>query len=52
MKRWPVVRHIRYYYLNYQVRRAAYRWARVGIGLGFPNESDLKYLCKVWRGEI
>ena len=48
---WPIVRHIRWFVLSYRVHRWAQQWGRMGIGLGCPNESDLKYLDAVWRGD-
>ena len=35
----------------WRVQRHATRWARVGIGLGVPNQSDLDVLDAIWRGE-
>lgn len=51
MKHWPLIRHVRWWWLNIQVHRWARMWARHGIGLGFPHETDIAYLDKVWRGE-
>lgn len=51
MKRWYVIRHVRYYFLRRRVFMAAREWARVGVGLGNPNDSDILYLEAVWRGE-
>ena len=52
MKRWPIIRHVRYYWLSYKLHRWAYSWFSVGIGLGYPNPSDTDYLNRIWRGEI
>ena len=49
--RWPVIRHIRYFWGSYRVHRWAAAWYGAGIGLGYPNPSDLAYLEAVWRGE-
>jgi hypothetical protein len=51
MSRWPIIRHIRWLYLDWQVRRWARMWAQHGIGLGHVNPSDRAYLDAVWRGE-
>lgn len=51
MKRWPIIRHVRYWWL----RRRVYNWASFcasfGLGLGHPNEADLEHLERIWRGE-
>lgn len=51
VKRWPIIRHIRYYWLSYRVHLWAMNWGSVGIGLGWPNESDLRWLDDIWRGK-
>lgn len=49
MKRWPIIRHIRWFYLHAKFWTW---WERVGCYLGaVPNEADLDYLERVWRGE-
>ena len=50
MKRWPVIRHIRYYYLRYQVHKHYAMWMSLG---SLPVHADRDYaeLDKVWRGE-
>jgi len=50
-KRWPVVRHVRYYYLRYKVYEAARWWYMFGIGMGQPNPADLKHLEAIRKGE-
>jgi hypothetical protein len=52
MKRFPIIRHLRWFYLTRRVHLHARRWAQLGIGLGYPNESDLQYLDAIWRGDI
>ena len=48
MKRWPIIRHIRFFYLRW---RFNVWWAAYGQYLGAaPNESDLEHLQKVWEG--
>jgi hypothetical protein len=51
MKRWWGVRHIRYYWLSWRAYSWAQDWAQMGIGLGVPNESDMRTLDAIWRGE-
>jgi hypothetical protein len=51
MKRWPVIRHVRYWWLNYRVHMWAWNWGRMGIGLGWPNDYDLKVLRDIWDGK-
>lgn len=49
MKRWPVIRHIRYWVLSIKF---ALWWGRAGRHLGaFPNPNDIEYLNAVWRGK-
>ena len=49
MKRWPIIRHIRYFILQ---RRLARWWQRYGRHhFLLVNERDLLYLDRVWRGE-
>lgn len=48
MKRWPVIRHIRWLWLSYRFERW---WSEVGHLLGaVRNPSDLKFLDDVWSG--
>jgi len=51
MLRWPIVRHIRWFWGSWRVRWHAARWASVGIGLGVPNKSDLDVLDAIWKGD-
>ena len=51
MKRWPVIRHLRYFWLRRQVYAWARMWADMGIGLGGPNASDLAHLQDIWTGK-
>jgi hypothetical protein len=52
---WPFrqwgIRHFRYLYCRWRVRMWAAHWGGVGIGLGVPNDSDMKVLDAIWRGE-
>lgn len=51
MKRWPVIRHIRWLYLSWCVQRWTQRWAELVGCFPIPNENDLRYLDAVWKGE-
>lgn len=51
MTRWPVIRNIRAIWLLWRVHRWAAAWGRAGVGLGYPNESDMEHLRAIWRGE-
>lgn len=49
-KLWGI-RHIRYFYLKVRVFEAAEQWARMGIGIGHPNDYDIKILEEIWAGK-
>ena len=49
MKRWPIIRHIRYWYLSYKVQKKDY-CGRYGILV--PSKEDSDHLEKVWRGGV
>lgn len=51
MKRWPIIRHIRFFWFQYRVFRWARMWYEGGIGLGSPNPSDLYWLEEIWKGK-
>lgn len=51
MKRLWGIRHVRYLWYCYQVHRWAQLWHRHGIGLGWPNEADLRALDRIWDGK-
>lgn len=49
MKKLWGIRHVRYFFLAWEFERW---WDRLGRHLGaVPNQSDLEFLEKVWRGE-
>lgn len=50
MKRWPIIRHIRWVYLSYRVHQWARACGRMGLGLGVPHDSDLRHLQAIWDG--
>lgn len=49
MKRWPIIRHARYFWHAYWLSRWVDFHARRGLGF-FPQESDLQFLQDVWKG--
>ena len=51
MKRWPIIRHIRWYLLAREVDRHYALWRKLGY-LPFHRGHDEEILDKVWRGEI
>ena len=51
MKRWVVLRHIRYLWHRYHCYRFAQACAALGLGLGIPNEADLRTLDAIWEGK-
>jgi hypothetical protein len=51
MKRLWGIRHVRWLWLNYRVWKWANDCAKMGLGLGYPNDSDLKVLDAIWAGE-
>jgi hypothetical protein len=51
MKRWAIIRHIRYFYLLYQVNRHYELWMKLGM-LPVNIEKDYAHLDKIWSGEV
>jgi hypothetical protein len=51
VKRLWGIRHVRWLYLTWRVHRFAAMCGSFGLGLGYPNESDLRRLDMIWRGE-
>ncbi|MBB5987428.1 hypothetical protein [Sphingobium lignivorans] len=49
-KLWGI-RHVRFLWNRWLVFRHARAWGRMGIGLGYPNQTDLDVLDMIWRGE-
>lgn len=48
MKRWPIIRHVRWLNLSYGYWKW---WHDIGHVLGaFPNPADMQYLQDVWEG--
>lgn len=50
MKRWIVIRHLRYFYNKWQVLRWYDMWAEMGMHSG-NMEHDIRVLDAIWRGE-
>lgn len=50
MKQLPIIRHVRYYYLLWQVNRHYDHWRSVGY-LPVNASSDYAVLDAIWRGE-
>ena len=50
MKRWFLIRHVRYWYLRWRVYRHAAFWIEAGIGI-CVNPADEEMLERIWRGE-
>jgi hypothetical protein len=51
MKRLPIIRHLRYFYLRYQVNRHYDGWMKLGY-LPVNAAADEAVLAAVWRGEM
>ena len=49
--RLPIIRHIRYFYHCYRLNQWVESCARMGLGMGYANESDIATLDAIWRGE-
>jgi hypothetical protein len=50
MKRWPIIRHIRWLYLTHRVNQHYRTWLALGY-LPVNADSDYEHLDKIWRGE-
>jgi hypothetical protein len=51
MKRWPIIRHVRYFYVKWQMIRHYDAWQSLGFGYFGWNKSDIDGLNEIWRGE-
>jgi hypothetical protein len=50
MKRWPIIRHIRYFINVYRVNRHYDEWRKLGF-LPVHIARDIEALDEIWRGE-
>jgi hypothetical protein len=50
MKRWPIIRHIRYFILKYRVERHYDMWLQLGY-MPVHSQADYDLLDAIWRGE-
>lgn len=50
MKRWPIIRHVRYFIGLYRVHRHYAIWASMG-SLPVNIDHDYAVLDAIWRGE-
>ena len=50
-RRLPGIRHIRCFFLSRKIDHHARAWASIGIGLGYPNDSDIEWLRRIYDGE-
>lgn len=51
MKKWPLIRHVRYYWYFYRMTQHYAHWRELGY-LPVHVESDLDALNDIWRGEL
>jgi hypothetical protein len=50
MKRWPIIRHIRWLYYNHQL---LHWWKHYGQHFWLtPNDADFEFLNDVWNGKV
>lgn len=50
MKRWPIIRHVRYLILSWQVEQHYAMWKQLG-SLPVHRHLDDQVLDAAWRGE-
>jgi hypothetical protein len=51
MKKLPIIRHVRYFWLKYQMIKHYDFMAQLGF-IPIVGESDIKALEMIWRGEL
>jgi hypothetical protein len=51
MKRWPIIRHIRYFYWTRQADKWFLTWHEDGYYYPVHQHLDQEYLDEIWRGE-
>ena len=50
MKRWFLIRHVRYFVLSWRFNQFIRRGQDIGLAW-IPQESDLQFLNDVWSGK-
>jgi len=50
MKRWPIIRHVRYFYYKYKMLEHYDMWRKLG-SLPVYIDKDIEVLDEIWRGE-
>lgn len=50
MKRWPIIRHVRYFWNLYQMNKHYDLWRSLG-SLPVNIDSDLAVLDEIWAGK-
>lgn len=50
MKRWPIIRHVRWLIWSWRVEQHYARWAELGM-LPVYREHDDRVVDQIWRGE-
>jgi hypothetical protein len=50
MKKWPIIRHLRYFFLSASLARHVRRYSKQGY-LPLAQKHDLDYLRDVWQGK-
>jgi hypothetical protein len=51
MKRWPVIRHVRFFWLRYKVNQHYDMWMQLYGALPVNIDKDYAILDAIWRGE-
>lgn len=51
MRRCWGVRHLRWAWHTWQLYRQVRAWYYLGLGLGVPNDHDLRVLDDIWEGK-
>jgi hypothetical protein len=52
IKRWPIIRHVRFYWSVYRAEKFVRECYKHGLGMGVLNRHDVRVLEMIWRGEI
>jgi hypothetical protein len=50
MKRWPIIRHLRWLWLSWRVEQHYAMWRQIGA-LPVYRDHDQRVLDQIWRGE-